>query len=215
MCIRDRLGKVKEVREVYNCPPEEKDTQYEKTVCYKGAWEDYACNGEFRQQRRTVLNCPVGTSSTKDIVESRAQYTTMDHCYNIQRVTNITVEGTGDLSSFYFRFVTMRKTDNGEGSIKGGYITWNKNSPAGTLDFDPPRDIVYVFAHCNTYGKDANVYIKFWDGDFLIRSLHKFVPKNVYYAYQWNNGNRSDTKKEKPKTRTVNVSTNKPMIEGL
>ena len=209
-----QLGRVKEVRDVYNCPSNVNNTQYEKKICYTGGWEDYKCNGKFRQQRRQVINCPTGTFSTQDIAESRDQLTVMDNCYNIARVTNITVEGTGNLAYFYTAFETLKKDNNGGLPIKK-WLYWNASSPAGTLDFNPSLDISQVRISFGTYGKDANVYIKFWDGDFLIRSLFKFVPKSVYYAYQWNNGVRSDTKMEKPKWSRVSSSTNKPMIEGL
>ena len=209
-----QLGKKKEVREVYNCPPDVVDTQYEDDVCYIGGWEDYACNGKFRQQRRTVLNCPAGTSRTQDVEESRDQLKTMENCYNITRVTNITVEGTGNLEYFYAAFETLKKDNNGGLPIKN-WLYWNASTPAGTFDFDPSLDISQVNINCGTYGKAANVYIKFWDGDFLIRSLHYFVAKKSYWAYQWNNGNRSDTKKEKAKWNRVSSFTKKPMIEDL
>jgi hypothetical protein len=213
-----QLGKVKEVRDVYNCPPDVDDKQYEKTVCYIGGFEDYGCRGEIRQQRRTVLNCPVGTSSTQEVEEDRPQETTMNHCYNIARVTNITVGGTGNFTNYYCRFATRKRDDNT--GLLGGediYVTFNKDSPAGTLDFDPPRDIRGVLAYGKTYGKDGKLEMKFWNGDFLIRKMDLDVEKRIDLVLSYADAEKMIVTggKYEPKDNWKRRVSLKPMIEDF
>ena len=213
-----QLGKVKEVRDVYNCPSDVNNTQYEKEVCYIGGFEDYACNGEFRQQRRTVLNCPVGTSSTREVEEDRPQETTMNHCYNITGVTNITVGGTSDFTNHYCRFATRERDDN-TGLLGGDdiYVTFNKDSPAGTLDFDPPRDIRAVLAYGKTYGKAGKLEIKFWNGDFLIRKMDLDVEKGTKFVLSYADAEKMIVTggKHEPQNSWKRRLTWKPMIEDF
>ena len=213
-----QLGKVKEVREVYNCPPEEKDTQYEKEVCYIGGWEDYGCRGEIRQQRRTVLNCPVGTDQTRDMEEDRDQKTTMNHCYNIAGVTNITVEGTGNFHEYKIYFGTRKRDDNT--GLLGGediFVEFGTDSPAGTLDFDPPRDIWAVSAYGKTYGKAGKLEMKFWNGDVLIRKMHIDVPKGVKLVHTYADAEQMIMTggRWEPRYRWKRRITWKPMIEDF
>ena len=164
-----QLGKKKEVREVYNCPPDVVDTQYEDDVCYIGGWEDYGCDGKFRQQRRTVLNCPAGTSSTQDIEENRNQTLAMGHCYNISGVTYITLRGTRNLSEATIKYDVL---ENGNTYRK----TWTMNS--AEVKFNTPVDIYAVQTTLKTYGKSADVYIDFYTaGNVLIRTLSQSVAK--------------------------------------
>jgi hypothetical protein len=212
-----QLGKVKEVREVYNCPPEEKDKQYEKEVCYIGGFEDYACNGEFRQQRRTVLNCPVGTERTRDIEEDRPQETTMNHCYNISGVTIITVGGTSDFTEYVCKFVTRKRDDNTGLLGEDILVVFNEDSPAGTLDFDPPRDIRAVLAYGKTYGKDGKLEMKFWNGDVLIRKMHIDVEKRTDFVLSYADAEKMIVTggKHEPRDSWKRRYSLKPMIEDF
>jgi hypothetical protein len=165
-----QLGKVKEVRDVYNCPPDVDDKQYEKTVCYKGEWEDYACRGKFRQRSRQVINCPVGTSSSQEVEENRNQKTIMNNCYNISGVTYITLSGTERLSSATIYYDIL---ENGGKTYRK---TWTMDS--AEVKFNTPVDIYAVQTTLKTYGKDANLIINFYTADNShIRKLNHYVPK--------------------------------------
>jgi hypothetical protein len=165
-----QLGKVKEVREVYNCPSDVDDKQYERNVCYKGEWEDYACRGKFRQRSRQVINCPAGTSSSQEVEENRDQKTIMNNCYNISGVSYITLRGIGDLSDATILYDILQ---NGGNTYRK---TWNMNS--AEVKFNTPVDIYAVQTTLKTYGKSANVYIDFYTaGNSLIRTLSQSVAK--------------------------------------
>ena len=165
-----QLGKVKEVRDVYNCPPDVDDKQYEKTVCYKGEWEDYACRGKFRQRSRQVINCPVGTSSSQEVEENQNQKTIMNNCYNISGVTYITLSGTERLSSATIYYDIL---ENGGKTYRK---TWTMDS--AEVKFNTPVDIYAVQTTLKTYGKDANLIINFYTADNShIRKLNHYVPK--------------------------------------
>ena len=173
-----QLGRVKEVRDVYNCPSNVNNTQYERNVCYKGGWEEAKrCEGKFRTYERNVINCPSGTS-TIDVREEdvRPHLTTMGSCHNITGVTKATIEFEG-IEESYCRLKTIRM-------VNGSLVTeeqvfgdnpWTK-PPAL---FDSPRDVIEVMVdvHLNKPAKYSDpvaqdVYIKFYDGDTLIKTLH-------------------------------------------
>jgi hypothetical protein len=209
-----QLGKVKEVRDVYNCPPEIKGEQYEANACYIGGWEDWKCEGKVRKQQRKVINCPAGRSSYQDIDEDRDQKTTMNHCYNITGVTNVTVEGTGDFAKYRFQLMSMKRDDNtgllGESTI----VKFNQDSPAGTLDFDPKLDIRAVYAYGSTLGKDGKLELKFWDGDFMIKKLHVDVEKKMSgWHYTYNSSGDMTGGYKLPEYNRNSILYWKPMIE--
>tara|TARA_B110000444_G_scaffold252656_1_gene282294 strand:- start:39 stop:1091 length:1053 start_codon:yes stop_codon:yes gene_type:complete len=211
-----QLGKVKEVREVYNCPPDVDDKQYEKTVCYKGAWEDYGCDKKFRQQSRTVLNCPVGTSSSQEVEENRNQKTIMNNCYNISGVSYITLSGTERLSSATIYYDIL---ENGGNRYRK---TWNMDSEE--VKFDTPVDIYNVYNYLKTYGNDANLITKFYTAsNVLIRTLNHYVAKAADGSYKTNWKYNSNWGEQGWEYDTVYYSnyetsvkdTNKPMLETL
>tara|TARA_B110001452_G_C14867459_1_gene303197 strand:+ start:79 stop:507 length:429 start_codon:yes stop_codon:yes gene_type:complete len=141
----------------------------------------------------------------------------MNHCYNIAGVTNITVGGTGNFTEYKCNFGTMKRDDN-TGLLGGSIIVkFNKDSPAGTLDFDPPRDIWAVYAYGKTYGEAGTLEIKFWDGDVLIRKMHIDVEKKTKFVYTY-----ADAEKmimtgayREPKYSWKSRVSRKPMIEDL
>jgi hypothetical protein len=219
-----QLGKVKEVRDVYNCPPEIKGEQYEANACYIGAWNDYGCDKKFRQQSRQVINCSAGTSLTRDIEENRNQNKIMNNCYNISGVTHITVRGIGNLNHGYISYYV----------IENGGKTYRKNQTAkaygegGAADtevkFDTPVDIYSVASKFSTKGKSASVVIDFYTaGNSKIRTLNEYIKKaddgswwkwvsyeDPNYGTKW--------KKEYTyysRTETVSSRTSKPMTENL
>jgi hypothetical protein len=78
-----QLGRVKEVRDVYNCPPEIKGEQYEKKICYLSGYSDGVCNadddgGGKKKFSQTVINpekCFTG-------LDTRTHYYTTDSSCN-------------------------------------------------------------------------------------------------------------------------------------
>jgi hypothetical protein len=213
-----QLGRVKEVRGVYNCPPEEKDTQYEKTICYKSEWEDYGCRGKFRQQRRTVLNCSAGTSSTQEVEENRPQEM-MDNCNNIRGVTSFTVQGqrandydsatiTGGSAWIKVRMDGYKKNPNDPSKPIRFSRQWNSaSSTEDDLKFDTPVDITYVHVSMSTYGVDSLFLIRFFnDDDTRVKVLSKYLKTKWYTGWDG---------EKRPTTKTAYVSVKKPMHDKL
>jgi hypothetical protein len=87
-----QLGRVKEVRDVYNCPSNVNNTQYEKKICYLSGYSPGVCNLDGKngqeKQTRTVKNC--GTPSP-----DRFRYVTNTDCDMIRGVRSMVVEGQG------------------------------------------------------------------------------------------------------------------------
>ena len=224
--VDGQLGKAKEVRDVYNCPPNVSDTQYERDVCYTGGWTDKGCNDGKREQQRTVINCGPGVSSTQNIAEIRQQDSTMGHCHNITGVTDITWEGLENTESVNGYVYTLAKDSRGGAPIKQiGRFYYNPwygfQVLAGqnwvtlddpTVTFDYPHDIFQVGLTIRTRNDDANVYMKFWDKsdgkNFEIRSLHKYVSKGSESGH---------THPDYPprNSRRVDVNTSQPMTSGF
>ena len=211
-----QLGKVKEVREVYNCPPEEKDTQYEKTVCYKGDWGEYQCNGKFRQKSRQVINCPAGTSSTHEVEENRNQLLTTGHCYNISGVSYIALRGIEDLHQIANNISTIEYDilENGGNTYRK---TWKLKDER--VNFDTPVDIYAVLTTLKTFAKSADVYIDFYTAsNVLIRTLSQSVAKAADTPYQTMgevNGQWQFVIKYYGNYNTSSKTTVKPMTENL
>jgi hypothetical protein len=87
-----QLGRVKEVRDVYNCPSNVNNTQYERKICYLSGYSSGVCNLDGKngqeKQTRTVMNC--GTPSP-----DRFQYVTNTDCDMIHGVRSMVVVGAG------------------------------------------------------------------------------------------------------------------------
>ena len=220
-----KLGRVKEVRDVYNCPSNVSNTQYEREVCYMSEWIDRKCNDGKREQQRTVINCESDVSSTQTITETRQQNSTMGHCHNITGVTDITFTGLDDTENAYGYVYTLTKDSRGGPPIKKSVVfyysdgTLQKKSGEGSnwveiggpdsiLELDAPCDIYKVWVRIGTQYNDANFRIKFWDKsdgkDFEIRSLHQYAGKGRKSAWsdyrQWN---------------YVSATTTRPMTNGF
>ena len=220
--LDDQFGKKKEVREVYNCPPDVKDTQYEQPTCYIGGWEDIACNGKFRQQSRQVINCPAGTSLTTEVEENRNQTLAMGHCHNISGVTYITLRGTGNLSDATIKYDVL---ENGGNTYRKTWLrSIDGKLSSVEVKFDTPVDIYAVQTTLSTLGKSAEVYIDFYTAsNVLIRTLSQSVAKKSYWVWLRRGGStwlevpagHSWADEERALWNTVSSETKKPMSINL
>jgi hypothetical protein len=223
-----KLGRVKEVRDVYNCPSDVSNTQYEREVCYTSEWTDRKCNDGKREQQRTVINCESDVSSTQTITETRQQNSTMGHCHNITGVTEISFAGLDNTESMTGYVHTLIKHPSGGPPIKKqrgfGYYNGklydsgdsdNPNNvelggPDSILQFAGSRDVFKVQVSIRTRHDNANFYIKFWDKsdgkDFEIRSLHQYVGKGQKPS--WSDGSYRFP-------RIVSADTTRPMTRGF
>ena len=137
-----QLGRVKEVRDVYNCPPEEKDTQYEKKICYLSGYSDGVCNADDdglgkKKFSQTVINpekCFTG-------LDTRTHYYTTDSsCDPIPDVWWVgihTSSGTyDDWGVSLYDDLTTRQLVGGFGGtyqpIAHSRIKWNKTLHGAT-----------------------------------------------------------------------------------
>ena len=223
--LDDQFGKKKEVREVYNCPPDVVDTQYEDDVCYVGGWEDYGCRGKFRQQRRTVLNCPAGTSSYQDVAENRPQGM-MDNCNNIRGITSFTVEGhkdndydwktnTGGSASIRVGLYVYKKNPNDPSKLISFWRTFNsRSSTEDDLKFDTPVDIIKVTVRAEAYGQNTKFIVRFFnDAGTLVRALSRSLKTGTYTSTLTNGTHPKGTTLYK--TRYYSDTLTKPMHESL
>jgi len=137
-----QLGRVKEVRDVYNCPPEEKDTQYEKKICYLSGYSDGVCNADDgglgkKKFSQTVINpekCFTG-------LDTRTHYYTTDSsCDPIPDVWWVGIQtssGTyNDWGVSFYDDLTTRQLVGGFGGtyqpIAHSRIKWNKTLHGAT-----------------------------------------------------------------------------------
>ena len=131
-----QLGRVKEVRDVYNCPSNVNNTQYEKKICYLSGYNDGVCNADDdglgkKKFSQTVINpekCFTG-------LDTRTHYYTTDSsCDPIPDVWWVgihTSSGTyNDWGVSFYDDLTTRQRVGGFGGtyqpIAHSRIKWDK-----------------------------------------------------------------------------------------